>query len=184
MSNELATIEPIEPGGLISPDALIEMGIQKLTGCRSDEERQEVHDWAAEGKRRAEYHGFPALARVFQWLKNEADYATAQEHPPQGRGGAPDRGSNVTEAVTLPASRLSELRTVATVWEPLRGHILDDDVADLPERGEMLAEARRLASGKPHLSPSPRAGRMEHAGGGCSWWCVRRWMRYRFGPSV
>ena len=140
MSTELATIEP---GGLTSPDALIEIGIQKLTGCKSDEERQEVHNWAEEGKRRAEYHGFPALARVFQWLKNEADYATVQSHP-RSQGKRTDL-ELVTAAVTssLPASRLSELRTVATVWEPLRGHILDDDVADLPERGEMLAEARQ-----------------------------------------
>ena len=79
------------------------------------------------------------MARVFQWLKNEADYATAQEHPPTdndgSRGNQHSEGEAVTAAVTasLPASRLSELRTVATVWEPLRGHILDDDVADLPD---------------------------------------------------
>ena len=153
MSNELATIEP---SSLSTPDTLIEIGIQKLAGCGSDAERQEVHSWAEEGKRRAEYIGFPALARVFQWLKNEADYATAQAHPAPPPGERNPTGSQtpVTASVTgvLPASRLSELRTVATVWEPLRGHILDDDVADLPERGEMLAEARRLASGKPHLS--------------------------------
>ena len=69
--------------------------------------------------RRAEYHGFPLLARVFQWLKNEADYATAQEHPPAQGKRTDLELVTATVISSLPAPRLSELRKVADTGGPV-----------------------------------------------------------------